>query len=98
MAGATVPHVEDSIIVSFEKMRRIIEIDTGNMTALVEPGTVNGRLQRELERLDFFYPPDPASLNISTIGGNMATNAGGPRAVKYGFTRDYIMGNRGSDA
>jgi glycolate oxidase len=91
MAGASVPNREDSIILSFERMRKIIDIDTNNMTAVVEPGTVNGRLQRELEHLGFFYPPDPASLNVCTIGGNIATNAGGPRAVKYGVTRDYVL-------
>ncbi|HTZ19208.1 MAG TPA: FAD-linked oxidase C-terminal domain-containing protein [Dissulfurispiraceae bacterium] len=91
MAGASVPNREDSIVLSFEKMRMILDIDTNNMTAVVEPGTVNGRLQRELERLGFFYPPDPASLNICTLGGNVATNAGGPRAVKYGVTRDYVL-------
>ncbi len=91
MAGASVPDREDSIILSFEKMRKIIDIDLDNMTAVVEPGTINGRLQRELERQGFFYPPDPASLNICTIGGNVATNAGGPRAVKYGVTRDYVL-------
>jgi glycolate oxidase len=61
------------------------------MTATVEPGTVNGRLQRELEHQGFFYPPDPASLNVCTLGGNIATNAGGPRAIKYGVTRDYVL-------
>lgn len=91
MAGASVPNREDSIVLSFEKMRKIIEVDTTNMTVVVEPGTVNGRLQRELEHLGFFYPPDPASLNICTIGGNIATNAGGPRAIKYGVTRDYVL-------
>lgn len=91
MAGASVPHLGESIVLSFEKMRKIIDINTGNMTATVEPGTVNGRLQRELEHLGFFYPPDPASLSVCTIGGNVATNAGGPRAVKYGVTRDYVL-------
>jgi glycolate oxidase len=91
MAGASVPNREDSIVLSFEKMRKIIEVDTNNMTVVVEPGTVNGRLQRELEHLGFFYPPDPASLNVCTIGGNVATNAGGPRAIKYGVTRDYVL-------
>lgn len=91
MAGASVPDA-NSIVVSFEKMRKILDIDTGNMTVTVEPGVVNGKLQRELECLGFFYPPDPSSLAVSTIGGNVATNAGGPRAVKYGVTRDYVMG------
>lgn len=90
MAGASVPS-ENCIVLSFEKMRKILDIDTKNMTVVVEPGIVNGRLQKELELLGYFYPPDPASLNICTIGGNVATNAGGPRALKYGVTRDYVM-------
>jgi glycolate oxidase len=91
MAGATVPRLPDSIIISFEKMRRILEVNTAAMSVTVEPGTVNSRLQRELDRSGLFYPPDPASLNICTIGGNVATNAGGPSAVKYGVTRDYVL-------
>jgi glycolate oxidase len=92
MAGAAVPVGRDCIILSLEKMRKIIDVDTKNMTAVVEPGIINGRLQKELEYLGYFYPPDPASLNICSIGGNVATNAGGPRAVKYGVTRDYVLG------
>jgi glycolate oxidase len=91
MAGASVPDT-NSLVISFEKMRKILDIDTRNMTVTVEPGVVNGKLQKELEYLGFFYPPDPASLAVCTIGGNVATNAGGPRAVKYGVTRDYVMG------
>ncbi|MBF0520087.1 MAG: FAD-binding protein [Nitrospirae bacterium] len=90
MTGGSVPG-EDSIVLSFEKMNRILEIDAGNLTAIVEPGVINGHLQSELEDSGFFYPPDPASLNICTIGGNVAENAGGPRALKYGVTRDYVM-------
>ena len=91
MAGASVPHLADSIILSFEKMRKVLEINADNMTVTLEPGVVNSRLQRELERLDLLYPPDPASLSICTLGGNVATNAGGPCAVKYGVTRDYVL-------
>jgi len=91
MAGAVIPNISETIVLSFEKMRKIIEINAENMTATLEPGTVNARLQRELERFGLFYPPDPASLSICTIGGNVATNAGGPRAVKYGVTRDYVL-------
>jgi glycolate oxidase len=92
MAGASVPAGNNCIVLSLEKMRKILDIDTRNMTLVVEPGIVNGRLQKELEYLGYFYPPDPASLNVCTIGGNVATNAGGPRALKYGVTRDYVMG------
>lgn len=80
-----------SIVISFEKMKRIIEIDSENLNVLCEPGLINGKLQRELELKGFFYPPDPASMNFCTIGGNVAENAGGPRAIKYGVTRDYVM-------
>ncbi len=89
--GAATPLKQDCIVLSFEKMKRLLEVDTGNLTVVVEPGIINNRLQREVEYLGFFYPPDPASLDICTIGGNIATNAGGPRAVKYGVTRDYVM-------
>jgi glycolate oxidase len=91
MAGASVPRLPDTIILSFEKMRKLLEINTASMTVTVEPGIVNSRMQRELERAELFYPPDPASLSISTIGGNVSTNAGGPCAVKYGVTRDYVL-------
>lgn len=88
-AGA-VP-AKGAIILSFEKMKKIIEIDPGNLNVVCEPGLINGRLQRELEWMGLFYPPDPASMNFCTIGGNVAENAGGPRALKYGVTRDYVM-------
>ncbi len=91
MTGSSVP-ATNSIVISFEKMRKLLDVDTKNMTVTVEPGIINGKLQKELEYLGFFYPPDPASLNNCTIGGNVATNAGGPRAIKYGVTRDYVMG------
>lgn len=80
-----------AIILSFEKMNRILEVDTENLNVLCEPGVINGKLQRELEKVDLFYPPDPASMNFCTLGGNVAENAGGPRALKYGVTRDYVM-------
>lgn len=88
-AGA-VP-LKNAIILSFEKMKRILDIDEENLNVLCEPGVINGKLQRELEWRGLFYPPDPASMNFCTIGGNVAENAGGPRAIKYGVTRDYVM-------
>jgi glycolate oxidase len=91
MTGGAVP-LQGAIILSMEKMNRIIEIDEENLTALVEPGVLNGKLQRELQRHKLFYPPDPASMNFCTIGGNVAENAGGARAVKYGVTKDYVLG------
>ena len=90
MTGGSVP-ATGAILLSLEKMNRIIEIDPENLSVLCEPGLINGRLQREIERKGLFYPPDPASMNFCTIGGNVAENAGGPRAIKYGVTRDYVM-------
>ncbi|MEW6571020.1 MAG: FAD-linked oxidase C-terminal domain-containing protein [Nitrospirota bacterium] len=80
-----------AVILSLEKMKKILEIDGQNLNVICEPGVINGKLQRELERWGLFYPPDPASMNFCTIGGNVAENAGGPRALKYGVTRDYVM-------
>lgn len=91
MTGGSLP-VKGCLVMSLERMNNIIEIDRDNMTVLVEPGIINGRLQREVERIGLFYPPDPASMNFCTIGGNVAENAGGPRALKYGVTGDYVMG------
>ncbi|NJD57543.1 MAG: FAD-binding protein [Nitrospirae bacterium] len=91
MTGGAVPS-RGSIVLSTERMNRILEINREDLTVLVEPGVVNGKLQRELERHGLFYPPDPSSLNFCTIGGNVAENAGGARALKYGVTRDYVMG------
>jgi glycolate oxidase len=80
------------IAVSLERMNRILELSTEDMIARVEPGVVTGQLQAEVERHGLFYPPDPNSLDICTIGGNVAENAGGPRALKYGVTREYVLG------
>lgn len=84
--------VHGGIVLSLERMKRILEIDEENLMAVVEPGVLVGHLQREVERRMLFYPPDPASLDSCSIGGNVAENAGGPRAVKYGVTRDYVTG------
>jgi glycolate oxidase len=73
-------------------MNRILRIDTENLIAEVEPGLVTEDFQKAVEKLGLFYPPDPASLKFSTLGGNVAENAGGPRAVKYGCTKDFVMG------
>jgi len=90
MTAGSVPG-RGAMVMSFEKMNRILEMDADNSSVLVEPGLINGRLQRELGPMGYFYPPDPASLNFCTLGGNVAENAGGPRALKYGVTRDYVM-------
>lgn len=90
-SGGSLP-VQGGVVISFERMNKIIKIDADNLTAIVEPGVVTGDLQTGVEKLGLFYPPDPTSLKFSTIGGNVAENAGGPRAVKYGVTRDYVLG------
>ncbi len=90
MTGGSIPS-SNSILLSFEKMNGIIDIDTENLNVTVEPGVINGELQKELKVYGHFFPPDPTSMNYCTIGGNVAENAGGPRAIKYGVTRDYVM-------
>ncbi|BDG60949.1 FAD-binding oxidoreductase [Caldinitratiruptor microaerophilus] len=91
LAGGAVP-VRGGILLSLTRMRRIVDIDTRNLLAVVEPGVVTAELQRQVAREGLFYPPDPASAKVSTIGGNIATGAGGPRCFKYGVTRDYVLG------
>jgi glycolate oxidase len=80
------------IAVSLERMNRILEIRPEDLTASVQPGVITGVFQAEVERQGLFYPPDPNSLDLCTIGGNVAENAGGPRALKYGVTREYVLG------
>ncbi len=80
------------MVVVLTRLNRILEVDADNMLAVVEPGVVTGDLQRRVLQDGLFYPPDPASLNFSTMGGNVAMCSGGPRAVKYGVTRDYVLG------
>jgi glycolate oxidase len=84
--------VRGGIAVSTERMNRILEVSPGDLVARVQPGVVTGVLQAEVERHGLFYPPDPNSLETCTIGGNVAENAGGPRALKYGVTREYVLG------
>ncbi len=91
VCGAPVP-VHHGLVLCFSKMNRIIEVNTADRYAIVEPGVINADLQRALAPHGFFYPPDPGSINISTIGGNVALNAGGPRCLKYGVTVDYVLG------
>jgi glycolate oxidase len=89
--GGSLP-VKGGIVLVLTRMNRILEIDGDNLTAVVEPGVVTGDLQREAEKLGLFYPPDPASKDFCTLGGNIAECAGGPRCVKYGVTKDYVLG------
>ena len=92
--GGALP-ANGGIILGMEKhMNKILEIDTQNMVAVVQPGVINKDLQRYVEELGLFYPPDPASEDYSTLGGNVSENAGGMRAAKYGITKDYVMALR----
>ncbi len=91
MTGGSLP-VRGGLVLVTSKMNRIREIDPDNMIAIVEPGVITGDLQEELKKYNLMYPPDPASLKFCSIGGNAAECAGGPSAVKYGVTRDYVIG------
>jgi glycolate oxidase/D-lactate dehydrogenase len=91
LTGGAVPTLEKGVVVSFERMNRF-QIDVDNATAVVEPGVITYEFQREVEKFGLFYPPDPSSFKYSTIGGNIAENAGGPRCLKYGVTREYVLG------
>jgi glycolate oxidase len=89
--GGCVP-VRGGIVLSLERLNRILEINTADFVAVVQPGVVTGQLQDAVASRGLFYPPDPASKKENFIGGNIATNAGGPRCLKYGVTRDYVLG------
>ncbi len=90
-SGGAVP-LHGGVVLSLERLNRIIEIDEANLLAVVEPGVITGDIQDAVEAVGLFYPPDPASLRRSSIGGNVAECAGGPRAFKYGVTRQYVLG------
>jgi glycolate oxidase len=89
--GGAVP-TRGGVVLSMERLNRIIEVDELNLLAVVEPHVITGDLQRAVEAVGLFYPPDPASLEMSSIGGNVAECAGGPRGFKYGTTRRYVLG------
>ena len=90
-SGGSIP-VRGGVVLVMTRFNRVIEIDTENLIAVVEPGVITGDFQKEVEKLGLFYPPDPASTLYCTLGGNVAECAGGPRAVKYGVTKDYVLG------
>ena len=90
-SGGSLP-TKGGIVLCTERLDRILEIDEENLIATVEPGVVTEQFQKEVEKRGLFYPPDPASLKFSTLGGNVAECAGGPRCVKYGVTKDFILG------
>lgn len=91
LSGGALP-VFGGIVLSLEKLNRILNIDQQNLQAVVEPGVITQKFQEEVEALSLYYPPDPASRGSSQLGGNVAECAGGPHAVKYGVTKDYILG------
>lgn len=93
LAAATVPF-GGGLVLNMVRMNHILEIDRANMMARVEAGVITADFQAEVEKLGLFYPPDPSSIRHSTMGGNVACNAGGPRCLKYGVTGDYVKGLR----
>jgi glycolate dehydrogenase FAD-linked subunit len=92
LAAGSIPATEAGVVACFTRMNRILEIDTANATVRAEAGVVTATLQAEVEKHGLFYPPDPSSIRHSTIGGNVACNAGGPRCLKYGVTGNYVLG------
>lgn len=92
LSGGTIPDPRDGIVVLTNALNRILEINAADMYAVVEPGVVTARFAAEVATRGLFYPPDPASLSVSTLGGNVAENAGGLRGLKYGVTKNYVMG------
>jgi glycolate oxidase len=91
LSGGALP-VHGGIVLSLERLNRILEIDTANLQAVAESGVITQHFQEAVERQGLFYPPDPASRGSCTLGGNLAECAGGPHAVKYGVTKDYVLG------
>jgi glycolate oxidase len=91
MTGGALP-VQGGVVLSTEAMTRVLEISPDDLLAVVEPGVILGQFQEQVEAEGLFYPPDPASLAMCSLGGNVAENAGGPRAFKYGVTREYVIG------
>ena len=91
LSGGAVP-VENCVVIVMTRWNKILEIDNNNLTALVQPGVVTAQLQKEVEKFGLFYPPDPGSMNVCTLGGNVANNAGGLRGLKYGVTKNYVLG------
>ncbi|WP_425388192.1 FAD-binding oxidoreductase [Alicyclobacillus ferrooxydans] len=91
LSGGTVP-VEGGIVLHLNRMNELMEIDTDNLTSTFQPGLVTADLHKAVEAKGLFYPPDPGSMRVSTLGGNVAECAGGMRGLKYGTTKDYVMG------
>jgi glycolate oxidase len=91
LCGGAVP-TNGGIVMVMHRMNRLLEVDTENLTATVQPGLITGEFIEHIEELGLFYPPDPSSMRISTIGGNIAECSGGLRGLKYGTTKDYVLG------
>lgn len=91
LAGETVP-MAGGIVLAMSKMDKILEIDPRNRIARLQPGVINYDFQQAVEKYGLMYPPDPSSWKVATMGGTVATNAGGPKTLKYGVTRDYLLG------
>ena len=89
LIGACLPD-SGGIVMNFSKMNKIKRINKTDMTAIVQPGVVVGDLQKAVEEIGLFFPPDPSNLRVSTIGGAIAQSAGGPKTFKYGTTKDYV--------
>ncbi|MBD3410231.1 MAG: FAD-binding protein [Ignavibacteriales bacterium] len=91
LSGGSIPS-KNAVVLATNTWNKILEIDAENMTATVQTGVVTAQLMNEVEKIGLFYPPDPGSMNVCTIGGNVAENAGGLRGLKYGVTKNYVMG------
>lgn len=91
LSGGAVP-IGGGLVVGMARLNKVLEIDPADSVAVVQPGVITAELQRQVEAVGLFYPPDPASLNQSTLGGNVSCNAGGPRCLKYGVTANYVLG------
>ncbi len=92
LSGGTVPDSTDSVVILTQGLNKILEINSSDLYAIVEPGVVTAKFASAVAEKNLFYPPDPGSQAVSTIGGNIAENAGGLRGLKYGVTKDYVMG------
>lgn len=91
LSGGSLP-VEGGIVLDFSKWNHKLEIHVDDLIAVVSPGVITADINKEAEKYGLMYPPDPSSMNVSTIAGNLAENAGGPRGLKYGVTKDYVLG------
>ncbi len=98
LSGGTIPDSSESVVILTTGLNRILEINSDDLYAVVEPGVITAQFAAEVAKKNLFYPPDPGSQAVSTMGGNIAENAGGLRGLKYGVTKDYLMGIEFFDA